>query len=238
MRNGSGERPVQLIQAAMAGAALFFLSPLLGLISLLVILSSRGSVLHRARRTGFRGRTFVLLKFRTMVEGAHEQGPGVTGAGDPRITSIIGALLRRTKVDELPQLINVLRGDMRFVGPRPEDPRYLGYYSRDQLRLLDVLPGITSPASLQFIDEEALLVGDDVEREYVERVLPAKLDTELAALDEWRSAGDILVVARTLMRLARSSTHSALGGLRTRSEPRGTQRLSEQRDTPRGRPDL
>lgn len=162
-----GRMPSNVVERTVAGAAMLLPSPLLCLIGVAIKLGSPRPVLHRARRTGRGGSTFVIFKFRTMVQGADTMRPGVTGADDPRVTRV-GYLLRKTKLDELPQVVNVLQGDMSFVGPGPEDPRHVGYYSRDQLRLLDVRPGITSPASLGFIAEESLLTGDDWERIYVQ----------------------------------------------------------------------
>jgi lipopolysaccharide/colanic/teichoic acid biosynthesis glycosyltransferase len=195
------------LESVAAFVALVVLSPILVAIGAAIKLESRGPAIYQARRMGQGGRTFLVFKFRTMVEGAEKLGPGVTGAEDPRITRL-GALLRNAKLDELPQLANVFRSDMSFVGPRPEDPRYARYYSREQLTLLDVKPGITSPASLEFVDERALLSGDEWELDYVERVLPAKLNLELGALSEGSPADDVALIAKTLTRLIR---HSAEG---------------------------
>ncbi|NLE74966.1 MAG: sugar transferase [Actinobacteria bacterium] len=186
----------------MIAISLILLSPLFVVIGLLVKLTDGGPILHIARRMGRYGRTFGLFKFRTMVVGAAAVGPGVTGATDARVTRI-GAFLRRTKLDELPQLVNVLRGEMELVGPRPEDPRYLSYYTRDQLRILDVRPGITSPTSIAYADESQILVGDDWEGTYVREVLPAKLDMELMALHECSFWEEVREVLHTLWVLAR-----------------------------------
>ncbi|MFZ1551113.1 MAG: sugar transferase, partial [Anaerolineae bacterium] len=132
-----------------------------------------------AVRVGQDGRPFRLYKFRSMIVGTDRQGPGITATGDPRITRV-GRFLRRAKLDELPQLINVLLGDMSLVGPRPEDPRYVAFYTPEQRRVLSVHPGITSPASLAYRHEEQLLAGEDWETHYRTRVLPAKLALDLA----------------------------------------------------------
>ena len=124
---------------------------------------------------------FRLYKFRRMVSDADKQGPGITATGDSRITRV-GRFLRRTKIDELPQLINVLSGDMSLVGPRPEDPRYVTLYTPEQRRVLAVRPGITSAASLAYRHEEQLLAGADWETVYREEVLPAKLAIDLEYL--------------------------------------------------------
>lgn len=197
-----GRHSTRVLRNVLVGLSLVLLSPLLICIGLVVKLADGGPVLHIARRMGRYGKTFGLYKFRTMVVDAASVGPGVTGATDPRVTRI-GAVLRRTKLDELPQLVNVLRGEMELVGPRPEDPRYLSHYTRDQLRVLDVRPGITSPASIAYADESQLLVGDDWEGVYVHEVLPAKLEMELGALHERSFREDMREVLRTLQRLAR-----------------------------------
>lgn len=191
-----------LVEATAAGAALGVLTPLVAVVAVAVRLSSPGPVLHRAIRVGRHGRTFTLLKFRTMVRDAARTGPGITTAGDPRVTPV-GRLLRRTKLDELPQLVNIVQGQMRFVGPRPEDPRYVMGYSRQQLQVLDVSPGITSAASVRFRHEEALLESDDWERRYRDEVLPAKLALELEYLKRRSVAQDVLIVVRTVRALFR-----------------------------------
>ncbi|MEW6580001.1 MAG: sugar transferase, partial [Chloroflexota bacterium] len=165
------KRPFDLLASAIG---LVFLSPLFALIALLIRLSSPGPIFYRARRVGRCGREFTLYKFRSMVANADRQGPGITTAGDPRVTPI-GRVLRRTKLDELPQLWNVLRGDMSLVGPRPEDPRYVALYTPEQRRVLDVRPGITSLASIEYRHEEAVLRGPDWEQRYIREVMPAKL---------------------------------------------------------------
>lgn len=161
-----------------SSAGLVVLSPVLIVLGVLVKLSSPGPVFYRATRVGRGGRHFELLKFRSMVVNADKIGPGVTGAADPRITPI-GRFLRRTKLDELPQLINVLRGDMSVVGPRPEDPRYVALYTDEQRQVLSVRPGITSPASVAYRNEEALLTGADWEQHYINAVMPAKLAIDM-----------------------------------------------------------
>ena len=146
------------VDTVCAAAGLIMLSPVLAVIALGVKRSSPGPAIHCARRVGRDGELFTLYKFRTMRVGARAQGPGVTVSGDPRITRI-GAMLRRTKLDELPQLLNVVRGDMSLVGPRPEDPRYLDSYTVEQRQLLRLRPGITSAASLRYRAEEEILAA-------------------------------------------------------------------------------
>jgi lipopolysaccharide/colanic/teichoic acid biosynthesis glycosyltransferase len=176
---------------------LVVLSPVLLLLALLIKLTSPGPVFHRGTRVGRYGKPFPLYKFRSMVVNAAQMGPAVTVTDDPRITPV-GRLLRRTKLDELPQLINVLRGDMSLVGPRPEDPKYVALYTDEQRRVLEVRPGITSPASVAYRSEETLLSGEDWERAYVERILPAKLATDLEYTSHASLWTDVKLIVQTL----------------------------------------
>ncbi|MEX0874315.1 MAG: sugar transferase [Actinomycetota bacterium] len=183
------------LTASLVGLALS--SPLLVLAALAIKLTSTGPVLHRADRVGRNGRLFTLYKFRSMRPDAH-RGPSLTTSGDPRVTRV-GALLRRFKIDELPQLVNVVRGEMSLVGPRPEDPRYVATYTPEQSRVLEVRPGITSPASLVYRDESQLLPDSSKEAELVYRseIMPAKLALELDYLENRTFWSDLRVLART-----------------------------------------
>jgi lipopolysaccharide/colanic/teichoic acid biosynthesis glycosyltransferase len=159
----------------MSGVGLLLLSPLLLVTALLVKLTSRGPVLFRQERVGQAFRAFQILKFRTMVPNASQLGRQITCGADARITRF-GNLLRKSKIDELPQLINVIRGDMSLVGPRPEVPRYVDMFHADYEVILQVRPGITDLASIEYIDEQAILGNAvDPETEYVCRVLPEKI---------------------------------------------------------------
>ena len=182
-----------------AAVALVLLSPLLLVLALWIKLDSPGPVFFRQERVGRFGRPFRIHKFRTMVADAPQRGPALTIGADPRITRC-GALMRRTRLDELPQFIDVLQGHMSLVGPRPEVPRYVQHYPPDlRERALAVRPGITDPSSLAFIDEAELLArAADPEREYVEHILPRKLQ---AAADYAARANlwtDLQVIVRTL----------------------------------------
>jgi len=181
----------------VAGLCLVLLSPLLVALGLWVRLDSPGPALFRQERVGRFGRTFRIHKFRTMVDGA--PGPQITVGADARITRA-GAWLRARKLDELPQLIDVLAGDMSLVGPRPEVPRYVALYP-DALRekVLSVRPGITDPASLRMADEsDHLAHAVDPEREYVEVLMPAKLREAAAYAERATLWSDLQVLARTL----------------------------------------
>jgi lipopolysaccharide/colanic/teichoic acid biosynthesis glycosyltransferase len=190
-----------VLDAAVATLLLAALAPALALIAVLVKVTSRGPVLFVQERVGRGGVPFRLLKFRTMASDAPRRGPALTVGGDPRITRI-GRMLRRWKLDELPQLANVLRGDMSLVGPRPEVPCYVARYTAAQRRVLAVRPGITDPASLSYVDESQLLATfDDPERGYVDVVLPRKLSLSLAYLDHRTLRSDLALLARTATRL-------------------------------------
>jgi lipopolysaccharide/colanic/teichoic acid biosynthesis glycosyltransferase len=190
------------LDLAASTIGLVLLSPLFALVALAVKLDSAGPILFRGQRSGRAGEPFRMIKFRTMVADAAHKGPGITSAGDLRVTRV-GRVLRRTKLDELPQLINVLRGDMTLVGPRPEDPAYVADYTVEQRRLLDVRPGITGPASVRFRNEEQLLRGEDWERRYRDQILPAKLRIELDYLERRSVLNDLSIVMQTVIALFR-----------------------------------
>ncbi len=189
----------------VAGLGLLLLSPLLVALGLWVRLDSPGPALFRQERVGRFGRRFRIHKFRTMVDGAPALGPQITVGADARITRA-GGWLRARKLDELPQLIDVLAGSMSLVGPRPELPRYVALYPaalRD--KVLSVRPGITDPVSLRMADEsERLARAADPEREYVEVLLPAKLRAAAAYAERATLWSDLQVLARTLRLLGSS----------------------------------
>ncbi|HUD71669.1 MAG TPA: sugar transferase [Dongiaceae bacterium] len=192
---GRRKRALDLVLAA---PALLLLAPLLLLIAVAVRVSMGPPVLFRHERIGRDGRPFRLLKFRSMRPSPPDSA-AITSAGDPRITPA-GRLLRRTKLDELPQLFNVIRGEMSLVGPRPEVPRYVQRYTPEQRRVLDVPPGLTDPASLCYRDEEAILgrVREaDRERYYVEELAPRKIALSLAYITEAGIGADLKVMLRT-----------------------------------------
>jgi len=199
--DADGEGLGRWVDGLCAAAGLILLSPVLAGAALAVKLSSPGPVLHRAVRVGRAGNPFAMLKFRTMVLGA-VAGPGITSAEDPRVTPV-GHVLRRWKLDELPQLVNVLRGEMSLVGPRPEDPRYVARYTPEQRRVLRVRPGLTSPASLRFFREESMLTGEDWETAYLQRILPAKLSEDLEYLEHRSARSDLTILVRSVWKVAR-----------------------------------
>lgn len=180
----------------ISGAALLLLAPLLLLVGVAVRLDSPGPALFRQQRVGRYGRPFEILKFRSMRVAA--DGPQITVSGDWRITSV-GVVLRRTKLDELPQLFNVLRGEMSLVGPRPEVARYVALYPADaRTEVLSVRPGITDEAAIEFRDEEQLLARvSDPERAYAEQILPRKIDLYRRYVRCNSVAGDLRILWRT-----------------------------------------
>jgi lipopolysaccharide/colanic/teichoic acid biosynthesis glycosyltransferase len=186
----------------VAGAGFVVLLPVLAIIALAVAVSSPGPVLFRQQRVGLNGRLFEILKFRTMTHAPEGQGPLVTAAGDRRITRV-GRVLRATKLDELPQLWNVVRGDMSLVGPRPEVPMYVALYPPGVAeQVLSVRPGITDEASILYRDEAEILArAADPERTYVEDVLPRKLELYRRYAERHSLGGDIGILFRTVVSL-------------------------------------
>jgi lipopolysaccharide/colanic/teichoic acid biosynthesis glycosyltransferase len=185
--------------AAICLVGIVAMVPLFLLLAAAILLLDGRPVLYRAERVGLGGRTFRLLKFRTMRPGcAGSAGSAVTGGADPRITPV-GRVLRRTKLDELPQLLNVLRGDMALVGPRPEDPRFVALYSEAEREVLTVRPGITSPAAVRYRHEESLLAaaGDACEAVYVTEIMRPKLELDLEYVRRRSMRLDLAVLALT-----------------------------------------
>ena len=182
-----------------ASLALLVLLPVLALVAVAIRLDSPGPVFFRQERVGRHGVPFRIHKFRTMRVDAPASGPQVTLAQDARITRV-GRRLRHSRIDELPQFIDVLLGTMSLVGPRPEVPRFVAHYPPAmKARVLAVRPGITDPASLTHIDEAALLAGaTDPERAYIERILPAKLALQAEYAERATLASDLEVLGRTL----------------------------------------
>jgi lipopolysaccharide/colanic/teichoic acid biosynthesis glycosyltransferase len=180
--------------------------PLLFICAIAIRLESRGPVLFRQWRVGQHGKLFRILKLRTMVDGAHRNGLKLTIFGDKRIT-IVGKWLRKAKVDELPQLLNVLGGEMSIVGPRPELPEYVSAYNHVQRRVLDLKPGITGRASLAFIQEEKILANQpQTEHFYLNVVMPQKLDYDLSYCERVSFGEDLKVILLTLGKLFISVT--------------------------------
>lgn len=189
----------RLMDIVVSGGALLALSPVLLAIALWVRWDSAGGALFRQERVGRHGRSFHIYKFRSMHTGADRAGPAITVGEDARITRA-GQWLRHSKLDELPQLFNVLKGDMSLVGPRPEVPRYVAMYPAElRAIVLSVRPGITDLASIAFRNESALLAQSaDPERTYVQEILPVKLDYAARYARNHGVWQDIRILARTV----------------------------------------
>ena len=191
----------RIFDVAIAVAGLILIWPLLLLIAVLVKAEDGGPVLFRQERVGRDGRPFRMWKFRTMVTDPENLGPQLTAAQDDRITTV-GAFLRQLRLDELPQLFNVLTGEMTMVGPRPEVPKYVATYTGAQRRVLALTPGITDRASIEFLDEAGLLRGQsDPEKFYIERIMPEKIRLNLDYAEGATRWGDLMVIIDTLRRI-------------------------------------
>ena len=177
-----------------AAIGLVLSSPFVLAAAIAIQLDSPGPAIYKGERVGRDGRPFRMLKLRSMVSDGG--GPSVTVAADPRVTRV-GRFLRRSKLDELPQLVNVLRGEMSLVGPRPEHADYVKLYTPEQKRVLSMRPGITGPAALAFVDEEAMLSGAHAETIYEREVMPRKLALDLEYVDHHSFAGDLRILGRT-----------------------------------------
>ena len=189
------------LDVAVGAMALVLAVPVLVGVALAMRLSGdRGPFLYRARRVGEGANLITVLKVRTMVEGA--SGSNLTMSEDPRVTRV-GKVLRRYRIDELPQLINVVRGDMSLVGPRPEDPHFVDLSNPLHRRVFSARPGITGLAQLEFHDEAEHLAGPDVERRYRDVILPAKLRLDAAYLDSRTTLLDLQILLRTVRTVLR-----------------------------------
>ena len=179
-------------------------APFLLLVAIMIKCSSRGPVFFRQTRIRKGGSEFKIIKFRTMIVDAEKFGGQITPTNDPRITGI-GKLLRKTKLDELPQLINVLLGEMSFVGPRPEVPHYVNLYTPDQQKVIDLVPGITDPASIKYSNEgEILAASSDPEKAYIDSIMPEKIRMNLEYAAKANIFTDMGVILKTLKRVLSS----------------------------------
>ena len=193
----------RVMDIVISGAALCVLWPVLLLIALAIVIDDPGPVFYRQVRVGRGGKEFRIFKFRTMVVDADKKGLQITVGRDSRITRM-GALLRKTKLDELAQLLNVFLGQMSFVGPRPEVPRYVAMYTPYQRQVLLVRPGITDYASIAYRNENNLLAGaEDPERMYVEEIMPAKLELNMKYLRRVSPLEDIRLILATIAAVIR-----------------------------------
>ena len=181
--------------------ALLILFPVFVILSLVILFSSRGPVFYRQVRVGKNNTDFRIFKFRTMYTGSDKKGLITVGGRDSRITTA-GYFLRKYKLDELPQLLNVIAGDMSLVGPRPEVRKYVLLYNTEQLRVLTVKPGITDYASIEYAYENELLgKAADPDQEYIKVIMPAKLDLNLKYIREQSLRTDLGILWKTLVRI-------------------------------------
>ncbi|MCK5124891.1 MAG: sugar transferase [candidate division Zixibacteria bacterium] len=191
----------RLFDIVVSFFGLVFISPVLLLLSILIIATMGWPVFFCQNRVGKDGVPFKIIKFRSMVKNAESKGPAFTSGGDPRITPI-GKFMRKMKLDELPQLLNVFWGDMSFVGPRPEVPKYVSLYNEEQIRVLSVRPGLTDPASIVYRNEEEILAGyDDKETVYVEKIMPAKLKLNLSYIEKASFFRDLGLIIKTIRKV-------------------------------------
>lgn len=183
-----------------SGIGLIILSPVLITIAVKIKSGSDGPVFFKQIRVGEQGREFEILKFRTMVVDAEKLGRQITVGNDNRITKI-GAFLRKYKLDELPQLINVFKGDMSLVGPRPEVPRYVKLYTNEQRRVLDVKPGITDLASIRYRDENELLgKAENPDEFYINTIMPDKLALNMEYINKSNVLFDVYIILQTIVK--------------------------------------
>lgn len=190
----------RIFDLCLAVFGLIVLLPLLFVAAVAIKLDSAGPVFYRGVRTGRYGHPFRIFKFRTMVPNAEKLGGGSTAKDDPRVTRV-GRFLRRHKLDELPQLLNVIKGEMSLVGPRPELPQYTSEYQGEELQILSVRPGITDYASLEFVHLGDLLGNEAPDRVYEEQIRPLKNALRVRYVKEQSLGRDIVIILRTLAKV-------------------------------------
>jgi lipopolysaccharide/colanic/teichoic acid biosynthesis glycosyltransferase len=206
----------RVLDVLVSGMALAVSCPVLLVSAIAIWVDSPGPILYRQWRVGRNGQPFQIIKLRTMIPNADRQGPRVTASGDSRITKV-GRILRKTKVDELPQFFNVLTGAMTLVGPRPELPEFVAEYTDAERRVLEIKPGVTGPATVCYVDEERVLAasGDRV-KFYIEKVMRDKLELDLAYAQNISFPTDLGILRETFTSMLR------FRGSRTRSEREGS----------------
>lgn len=190
----------RLLDLLLSAAVLFVIWPVLVFIALAVKLTSPGPIFYRGLRTGLHGKEFRILKFRTMIPDAESCGGPTTGTNDPRVTSV-GAVLRKTKLDELPQFINVFLGDMSLVGPRPEVPEYTKQYRGEERLIVAMRPGITDYASIEFADLDDRVGSEDPDAYFREHILPRKNELRVLYVRNWSLIEDFKILWRTALRV-------------------------------------
>lgn len=188
------------VDILVSAGLLLLLSPVLLVSALLIRIESAGGALFRQERVGEGGALFTIYKFRTMRPPREGEGVRLASAGDDRITRL-GRFLRASKIDELPQLINVLRGEMTLIGPRAETPNFVEHYTKEQREVLDVKPGLTGPGQIHYTlhQEDRLPEGADANRVYVEEILPEKLEIDLDYVRNRSVGRDLAILGSTLL---------------------------------------
>ncbi len=204
MRRSAYDISKRAFDFVLAAVGLVALSPVMLLTALAVKLSSPGPVLYRGRRSGRWGVPFQIYKFRSMVAGAEQLGGTTTGDADARITGV-GHFLRKYKLDELPQLLNVLRGEMSFVGPRPEVEEYTSQFTEEERQILSVRPGITDLSSLKFHDLQSHVGSEDPDKVFREQILPQKNALRLQYVNQRSFLGDLSIIFKTCYTLVHRS---------------------------------
>lgn len=199
----------RILDVSVSVSFLMFLSPLLAVISLAIKGTSKGPVFYRGERVGLNGHIFFMLKFRTMVVNAENVGGFSTALDDPRLIKI-GRFLRKYKLDELPQLINVLRGQMSLVGPRPQVLYYVNQYKGDEIKILTMKPGITDIASIYFSDMDFILGSGDVDGKYEAEIEPKKNELRLLYIKKASLLFDLKILFYTFAKLIKISTPGEL----------------------------
>lgn len=194
----------RVMDVVVACVAVPLLAPFFLLITIWILVTTGGPVLFRQTRVGQDGSHFKIIKFCSMDPGTALSGPLITLAKDNRVTSV-GRILRRYKLDELPQLLNIIKGDMTLVGPRPEVPKYVDFYPKQSRKIvLSVRPGLTDPASLIFIDESAILTQHEhAEKYYIEKIIPEKLRIYERYVSSQTTVGDFKIILETLLKIFR-----------------------------------
>lgn len=193
----------RIFDIVMASILLTVALPLLIIIAVAVVLDSRGGVFFCQERVTAYGKSFKILKFRTMVKDANKLGTAVTVSNDKRVTKV-GAFLRKYRLDELPQLINIIWGDMSFVGTRPESPKYVNEYSDEMYATLLLPAGVTSSACIEYKDEEKLLINEeDADRVYIQEILPQKMRYNLNDINEFSMIRELKIIGKTILAVLR-----------------------------------
>lgn len=195
MYSSFGKRIFDILTTLIGGVLLL---PFIAIIIIWIKVSSKGPLFYIQKRVGKDFKEFNLYKFRSMIIDAEKKGPSVTSGDDPRITKV-GKFIRKTKIDELPQLINVLKGDMSLVGPRPEVMRFVKEKKEEYKKVLSVRPGITDNAAIEYRDEETIMVQyDDKEKAYIEIILPQKIKLYNLYIENISFVNDIKLILKTI----------------------------------------